>query len=203
MKIKVLSSDAQWEELTGLNSSVEWERAITGNEVIEADETFAFFNLNEDAHSTDFSHFSIPVFIHAVNDTLTGSQLPAQVIRINAWPGFLQRPVWEYAGNLSDDHRRVFEILDKKPAKADDEPGLISARVIAMIVNEAYFALQDGISTKEEIDTAMKLGTNYPYGPFEWSSAIGLNKILNLLETLYSTDSRYKPADLMRKEWEA
>ena len=48
-----------------------------------------------------------------------------------------------------------------------DIPGFISARVVSMIINEAYFALEEEVSSKEEIDTAMKLGTNYPYGPFD------------------------------------
>ncbi len=58
-----------------------------------------------------------------------------------------------------------------------DEPGLVSARVISMIVNEAFFALAEGVSTMEEIDVAMKLGTNYPYGPFEWLEKIGVANI--------------------------
>ena len=56
-------------------------------------------------------------------------------------------------------------------------PGFITARVIAMIINEAFFALQENVSSKEEIDTAMRLGTNYPYGPFEWTKLIGIDKI--------------------------
>ncbi|MEB3059486.1 3-hydroxyacyl-CoA dehydrogenase family protein, partial [Parvimonas sp. D9] len=54
-----------------------------------------------------------------------------------------------------------------------DVPGMVAARVIAMIINEAFFALGDGISSKHDIDTVMKLGTNYPYGPFEWCNLIG------------------------------
>ena len=72
---------------------------------------------------------------------------------------------------------------------------MITPRVIAMIINEAYFTLQAGVSTKEEIDTAMKLGTNYPYGPFEWADKIGLNRIKTLLQTLSKTDTRYLPAE--------
>ena len=77
---------------------------------------------------------------------------------------------------------------------------MIAARVIAMVVNEAYFALGDGVSTKSSIDTAMKLGTNYPYGPFEWSEKIGLKKIYALLNKLNETDSRYIPAPNLQKE---
>lgn len=69
-----------------------------------------------------------------------------------------------------------------------------------MIINEAYFAVNDEVSSKKEIDTAMKLGTNYPYGPFEWAALIGKNNILELLQKLSLTDTRYQPAELLIKE---
>jgi len=81
-----------------------------------------------------------------------------------------------------------------------DEPGFIAARIIAMIINEAYFALADKVSTKEEIDVAMKLGTNYPFGPFEWCNKIGLPEVYLLLKTLSLTDSRYMPSEKLTEE---
>ena len=69
-----------------------------------------------------------------------------------------------------------------------------------MIINEAYFALESNISTKEEIDIAMKLGTNYPFGPFEWSKKIGLKKIYLLLNELSKQDKRYEPSTLLTNE---
>jgi 3-hydroxybutyryl-CoA dehydrogenase len=77
---------------------------------------------------------------------------------------------------------------------------MVTPRVISAIINEAYFTLQADVSTKEEIDTAMKLGTNYPFGPFEWSRAIGLKKIYELLLALSKTDSRYLPAARLQEE---
>jgi 3-hydroxybutyryl-CoA dehydrogenase len=77
---------------------------------------------------------------------------------------------------------------------------MIAPRIIAMIVNEAYFGLEDNISTKNEIDIAMKLGTNYPYGPFEWSEKIGLHNIYQLLINLSKQDKRYTPANLLATE---
>jgi 3-hydroxybutyryl-CoA dehydrogenase len=59
--------------------------------------------------------------------------------------------------------------------------------------------LNEKVSTKEEIDVAMKLGTNYPYGPFEWSEKIGLKNIYELLFTLSRTSPRYEPAGLLKK----
>jgi 3-hydroxybutyryl-CoA dehydrogenase len=81
-----------------------------------------------------------------------------------------------------------------------DTPGMISARIIAMIINEAYFTFQEQISTKDEIDTAMKLGTNYPYGPFEWSRKIGLRKIYELLVELRRTNDLYSIATALEQD---
>ncbi|HZI53262.1 MAG TPA: 3-hydroxyacyl-CoA dehydrogenase family protein, partial [Chitinophagaceae bacterium] len=72
-----------------------------------------------------------------------------------------------------------------------DVIGMITPRIVSMIINEAWFSLDEKVSTREEIDTAMKLGTNYPYGPFEWGDKIGLNRIRQLLSELQKTDNRY------------
>ena len=72
---------------------------------------------------------------------------------------------------------KILSLLNRKPEWVPDVKGFISSRIVSMIINEAYFALEENVSTKEEIDIAMKLGTNYPYGPFEWSKKIGLKNI--------------------------
>jgi 3-hydroxybutyryl-CoA dehydrogenase len=91
-------------------------------------------------------------------------------------------------------------VLNRKIEWTPDIPGFISARVLSMIINEAYFSLREEISSKKDIDIAMKLGTNYPYGPFEWSKKIGLIHIYSLLAQLSKTSSRYEPAPLLIKE---
>ena len=140
-----------------------------------------------------------PVIINSVVDTLR--EINAPFVRINAWPGFLKRPLVEASCNtkqLKEKSEKIFECLNKKMEWVPDVPGFIAARVIATIVNEAWFALEEGISTKEEIDTAMKLGTNYPYGPFEWGKQIGLKNICTLLDKLNKISTRYRPAELMK-----
>jgi len=71
---------------------------------------------------------------------------------------------------------------------------MISARVVAGIINEAWYTWEEKVSTKEEIDTAMRLGTNYPLGPFEWCERIGPGQIIGLLRSLSKIDARYTPA---------
>jgi 3-hydroxybutyryl-CoA dehydrogenase len=95
-----------------------------------------------------------------------------------------------------------FSALGWKFKLVPDIPGLISARVIAMVINEAYYTLEAEVSSKKEIDTAMKLGTNYPYGPFEWSELIGLPQVYRLLIEMSRTDQKYQPAESLRKETE-
>lgn len=141
------------------------------------------------------------VIINSVAKTLR--QIDNSFVRINAWPTFLKRSVME--GSIAGEDRRgvaekILSCFNRKVEWVPDEPGFITARIVSMIINEAYFTLEENISTKPEIDTAMKLGTNYPYGPFEWSQKIGLKNILDLLSNLEIISERYAPSALLKKE---
>ncbi|MEI9806686.1 MAG: 3-hydroxyacyl-CoA dehydrogenase family protein [Bacteroidota bacterium] len=139
-----------------------------------------------------------------VNSVVTPlSAIHEDFIRINGWATFLKRPVMEAAGineSLKEKAEGIFSGLGKRTEWVPDIPGLITARVVASVINEAYFALEEKVSSKEEIDTAMKLGTNYPYGPFEWSEKIGIKNIYTLLGRLAEEQERYEPAALLIKE---
>jgi 3-hydroxybutyryl-CoA dehydrogenase len=138
-----------------------------------------------------------PVFVNAVNDTLADIDQP--FIRINAWPGFLKRALTEVAVLPGQEQimHQVFEQLGWQYQVVPDCTGMVSARIISMIINEAYFTLEEKISTKDEIDTAMKSGTHYPYGPFEWSRRIGLKKIYELLTQLSKGNKSYEVSTLL------
>jgi 3-hydroxybutyryl-CoA dehydrogenase len=77
----------------------------------------------------------------------------------------------------------------------------IVARVVGAIVNEAFFALGEGVATADDIDTAMKLGTNYPRGPIAWGQEIGLDLVLETLLALedWYRDRRFTPAPRLRQ----
>ncbi|HMR92119.1 MAG TPA: 3-hydroxyacyl-CoA dehydrogenase family protein [Chitinophagaceae bacterium] len=145
---------------------------------------------------------SIPlIFIHAVKDTLAG--LPSHFIRINAWPGFLNNPVIEAAATdepVKKQAAALLALLGKKTEWVPDITGLITPRILCTIINEAYYALQEGVSTREEIDAALKNGTNYPYGPFEWAEKIGLMQVYELLAELGKEHIRYTPCELLKTE---
>lgn len=141
------------------------------------------------------------VLVNAV--TLTTNEISPPCIRINAWPGFLQREVLEFAAANDEGAKQaeqVFQSLDWKFERAPDVCGMISSRIICNIINEAYYAFGEGISSKDEIDTAMKLGTNYPYGPFEWSEKIGLKNVYHLLKKLRREDGLYTIAPRLKEE---
>jgi 3-hydroxybutyryl-CoA dehydrogenase len=139
--------------------------------------------------------FPKPVFINSVMDTL--AETDDSFIRINGWPTFLASPIMEAACRSEEVKvagEGIFAALGKQPEWLPDNPGFVTARVVSMIINEAYLALAEGVSTKEEINTAMKLGTAYPFGPFDWAEKIGLKNIALLLQKLSSTQPRYTPA---------
>ena len=72
-----------------------------------------------------------------------------------------------------------------------------------MIINEAFYTLQEGTASPEDIDKGMKLGTNYPYGPFEWCERIGLAHVYELLEAMYedTKEERYKICPLLKQQY--
>ncbi len=200
MRIIVAAGDEQWNELTTNRTNIDWQRVDDSTNLNQYKNADAFFCLKENFDVSDFTSFTKPVFINSVIDILTDLKAPANVLRINGWATFLKRPVWEIAGNVDEAVVSVFKALEIKINKVTDEPGFIAARIIAMIINEAYFAVSENVSSKNEIDTAMKLGTNYPYGPFEWAGLIGEEHILALLKKLNLTDTRYQPASFLIEE---
>jgi len=199
MLFVVAASDEQWNELTGSRPGIEWVRTDDARAFDLHTNADAFFSLKDDHILPGFEALQKPVLINAVINTLTELAAPANVYRINGWPTFLNHSVWEIAGAVTAAVESVFASLNIKIIPVKDEPGLIAASVISMIINEAYFATEDNVSSKAEIDTAMKLGTNYPYGPFEWAGLIGADNISALLKKLNATDARYKPSELLIK----
>lgn len=97
--------------------------------------------------------------------------------------------------------KALAEKLGKVPVEVFDYPGFISNRVLMPMINEAIFALMEGVASAEDIDTVMKLGMNHPMGPLTLADFIGLDVCLAIMEVLYNgyNDSKYRPCPLLKK----
>ncbi len=174
------------------------------------------FDLNFDDDPSNLSIYAglkeTPVFVSSVKLSIneavytSGVKVKCRLFGINAIAGFLTNPVWEIA------LYRKFETpeLDKLASEiginylpVEDRVGMVKPRIVFMIINEACFTLQEGTASIEDIDTAMKLGTNYPYGPFEWCDQIGISNVFETLAALYedTKDERYKICPLLKAKY--
>ncbi len=91
--------------------------------------------------------------------------------------------------------------IGKVPITARNSPGFAVNRILCPMINEAIFALQEGIATAEEIDAGMKLGCNHPIGPLALADLIGLDTMLSVMEVFYTgfNDPKYRPAPLLKE----
>ena len=129
-----------------------------------------------------------------------------KMIGFNGMPAFIDRDLLEITLLNKNDGKVVEKVCSELGTDfiiVDDRVGMVSPRVICMIINEAYFTMQEGTADKKSIDLAMTLGTNYPYGPFEWANRIGITNVYELLESIYedTKDERYKICPALKREY--
>lgn len=123
---------------------------------------------------------------------------------ILAWPGAFAQPKLEVG--VRTEHQAVIQetlaTLGWEAIFVADRVGLLTPRVVLEIINEAAITVQEGTASVEDINTAMKLGTNYPGGPFEWAERIGYETIVDLLESLYADtkNERYAPCAWLKTQ---
>lgn len=127
----------------------------------------------------------------------------ASVATMNLWPSFLELAKAEISIPLERHHTAItefFENFNWPFEKVACRVGLVTPRVIAMIINEACYTVQEGTAGMKDIDLAMKLGTNYPFGPFEWANRIGIGNVYGTLEAMYADtqEERYKICPLLK-----
>lgn len=205
MQIIVLADAVQRAELSNNNSGSDIVWIEDEQEFLLYKNADAFIDLefvnDEKRKALLLQLLPKPVIVNSVTDTLIETN--PSFIRINAWNTFLSSSLIEAAcraEEMKPKAEEIFAFFNKKIEWLEDEAGFITARVVGMIINEAFISLGEGVSTTEEINTAMKLGTAYPYGPFEWAEKIGVQNIVTLLQKLCKTHRRYAPAELMVQE---
>lgn len=120
-------------------------------------------------------------------------------------PTFLNREWLEVSIPDKETEARLKEVcakLNTKYAVVADAVGFVTPRIICMIINEAYYTVAEGTATRTDIDLAMKLGTNYPYGPFEWAQRIGPTLVYEVLAAVHAAthDERYLICPLLKQE---
>ncbi len=120
-------------------------------------------------------------------------------------PTFLDRELLEVSIHRETDLSLLDAACKKlttKYARVTDSVGLVTPRIICMIINEAYYTVEEGTASRKDIDLAMKLGTNYPFGPFEWCEKIGVRNVYYLLKAVHEAtqDERYLICPLLKSE---
>jgi 3-hydroxybutyryl-CoA dehydrogenase len=138
--------------------------------------------------------------------SLVDHNIKATLFGFNGLPTFVNRDFLEVTLlNRSDEDalRKICTALHVDFKIVEDRIGLVTPRIICMIINEAYYTVQEGTATRDDIDKGMKLGTNYPYGPFEWCQRIGIKHVYETLEAIYedTRDERYKICPLLKREY--
>lgn len=151
------------------------------------------------------SNVQVPVFTSSlcitVSEQASFSKYPSRLIGIPLYSTFSQAKLIEIAPSKITDSK-ILENAESflketslNYAIVPDRAGLVFPRILAMIINEAAQVYSENIASLDDIDTAMKLGTNYPYGPLEWADKIGIDLVYNILSSLqkYYGEERYRP----------
>ena len=159
-----------------------------------------------------YANQSIPVVVNAVEQSLEQQILSNQIDQqktlfgMNLLPTFVDRSLAEMTRLEESDSgamESIMEDLGWQVKWVESRVGMVTPRVIFMIINEAFFTVQEGTASREDIDTGMKLGTAYPKGPFEWMNEVGIENVYLALEAIYNDtkDGRYKICPLLKKEY--
>ncbi|TNE78928.1 MAG: 3-hydroxyacyl-CoA dehydrogenase [Bacteroidetes bacterium] len=211
MNIALTGSASKIAELRAkLNATCNIKEFQFGQDIPNAD---LLVDLDFDNHPDRimaYAHLNMPLLLSAVKVELISVLAhfgieKKDVFGLNALPGFINRELSECSAAYDAEKAAFTAKLDAiglKPEWVQDRVGMVSPRILFMIINEAYYTVQEGTAGKADIDTGMKLGTAYPHGPFEWVDMIGIQEVFEVLDALYldTRDERYKICSLLKKE---
>ncbi len=148
------------------------------------------------AFNGTFSDSSTPLLFHC--PALPFSRIPSapeNSARFCAWPQFWERDTWEIVPKIpgSEIFNSILSQFGIHALKVADIAGLIAPRILCTLINEAAYTLDQGVADAADIDTAMKLGTNYPLGPAEWAKIIGYQELKNVMDAMALENEKYSP----------
>ncbi|MGH2574354.1 MAG: 3-hydroxyacyl-CoA dehydrogenase family protein [Ignavibacteria bacterium] len=154
---------------------------------------------------------SVPVIssslCNSISEQSSVSKFPERLVGIGLYKTFSKSNLLEIApskitdGKILKNTENFLKSANINYTIVPDRVGLVFPRILSMLINEAAQVYAEKIASLEDIDTAMKLGTNYPFGPLEWADKIGIDLICNLLESLHRDfgEDRYKPHQLLKE----
>jgi len=203
------------EKLEGISCEL---TCIDDNDMISANvqQFDIIFDLKFDEKFEQLHYYAglknIPVFVCAVKMQLAKAifdchqKIECNLFGINALPTFLNRNLVEVSLANELDIAKLDSTMKQfnwNYKVIEDRVGMVTPRIVFMIINEACYTLQEGTASQSDIETSMKLGTNYPFGPFEWANKIGIKHVYETLEALYQDthDERYKVCPLLKTKY--
>ncbi|MEX2589508.1 MAG: 3-hydroxyacyl-CoA dehydrogenase family protein [Chitinophagales bacterium] len=214
MKILITGTEKQRKELIAtLPGALEYDET-NSTETAPVKDYDCIFDLNIDNQPELVRHYSnlentlliVSAVKHSLAEYQNTTELKADLAGLNTLNGFIDRPLKEMSF-LNAESKKAFEKLNKTLGwefqEIEDRVGMVTPRVILMIINEACYTLQEGTAEIQDIDQAMKLGTNYPKGPFEWADEIGINDVYTTLKAIFEDtgDARYKICPLLKQKY--
>jgi 3-hydroxybutyryl-CoA dehydrogenase len=159
-----------------------------------------------DAHAPDYCYLATNTSTMSPTEIGSFTKRPDKVIAMHFFNPVHKMPLVEIVRGLetSDETAEVIEqvarLMGKETVVINEFPGFVTSRISALVGNEAFYMLQEGLGAPEEIDKAIKLGLNYPMGPFELGDLVGLDTRLNNLRYLHEKlGEKYRPAPLLEQ----
>lgn len=159
-----------------------------------------------DAHAKESCYFATNTSTMSPTEIASFTKRPEKVIAMHFFNPVHKMPLVEIVRGLetSDETanvaRQVAEKIGKETVVVNEFPGFVTSRISTLVGNEAFYMLQEGVGTPEEIDKAIKLGLNFPMGPFELVDLVGLDARLNNLKYLHEKlGEKYRPAPLLEQ----
>jgi 3-hydroxybutyryl-CoA dehydrogenase len=156
------------------------------------------------AHTAPIISSSITVTATEQSSWISGKH---RLVGFAALPTLIQKPLVEIAPTIYSPKETLevtklfFRSIGKEIEIVQDRIGMVLPRMLCRIINEAAFAITEDIASPQDIDTALKLGVNFPFGPFEWAEKIGLKQVYAVLDALHTDlqEERYRVAPLLKQ----